>query len=72
MYKTILSNQGWKSNAFLCKNSRIDSLSSLLISITSLFLLYKKPYPSENAEVFDSEIQPHEMIKSLCQSVVVL
>ena len=29
-------------------------------------------YPSEHTEVFGREIQPHEMVKSLCDSVVVV
>ena len=33
---------------------------------------YTKKLPSKHTEVFDKEIQPHEMVKYLCESVVVL
>ena len=59
------------STEFLRKNSSIDSLSSFLVYV-SLFLLYKKIYRSEHTEVFEREIQPHEPVKSLCESVVVV
>ena len=38
----------------------------------SLFLLYKKTYPFKHTEVFEREIQPHKMVKCLCERVAVL
>ena len=31
-----------------------------------------KSYPSRHTKVFEREIQPHEMVKFLCESIVVL
>ena len=58
---------------FLCKNSSADdSLSSLLVSICQSFFLVQKTYLFKCTEVFLREIQPHQMVKSLSESVVVL
>ena len=38
----------------------------------SVFFSYKKTYPSTYTEVFQRKLQPNEMLKSLCKSVVVL
>ena len=37
----------------------------------SVFFSYRT-YPSKHTEVFEGEIQAHEILKSLCESVVVL
>ena len=58
--------------SFGAKDSSTDSLSSLLVSIYKYFSLTQKTYPSNHTEVFESEIQEHEMVKSICESVVVL
>ena len=58
--------------SFGAKDSSTDSLSSLLVSVCKYFSLIQKTYPSNHTEVFESEIQEHEMIKSICESVVVL
>ena len=58
--------------SFGAKDSSTDSLSSLLVSIYKYFSLIQKTYPSNHTEVFESEIQEHEMVKSICESVVVL
>lgn len=38
----------------------------------SLFLLYQETYFSKHTEAFERKIQPDEMVKSLCEKVVVL
>ena len=38
----------------------------------SLFLLFKKNHPFKHTELFEREIQPHEMVKYLCEGVAVL
>ena len=37
-----------------------------------IFLLFKKTYPLKHTKVFEREIQPHEMVKYLCERVAVL
>ena len=36
------------------------------------FSLNNKKYPSKHTGAFEKEIQPHKMVKSFCESVVVL
>ena len=60
------------SAEFLCKKNSIDSFSPHLVSIYQSFSLIQKTYPFEPAEDDESEIQPHEMVNSLCESVVTL
>ena len=38
----------------------------------SLFLLYKKTHHFKHTEVFEREIQPHKMVKCLCERTAVL
>ena len=38
----------------------------------SVFFFYAKDYPIKYTEVFEREIQPHEIGRYLCVSVVVL
>ena len=64
-------NQGEKITEFFCKNSSTCFLPSLLVSIYQSLFLYNKAHPSKHIEVFEREIQSHEMVKSLWESVVV-
>ena len=43
---------------------------SIIVSV--FFFLQNKMYPPNHTEVFDTEIQPHEMVKSYCESEVAL
>ena len=60
------------STEFLCKTSSADSLLSLLVSIYQSFSPIQKMCPSKHTKVFERKNQPYEMVKSLCESVVVL
>ena len=46
-----------------------DFASNIKISV---FCSYKKTLLPKHTEAFEREIQPHEMLKYLCESVVVL
>ena len=54
------------------KNSKRRSTYSVSICRSVLFSYTKKTYHSNHIEVFEREIQPYEIVKSLCESVVVL
>ena len=56
-----LSPQPFAKAEFLLQLSKYQS-----------FALIKKTPPSKHTEVFEREIQPHEMLKYLYESVVVL
>ena len=58
--------------SFCARNNSAGSLSSLLVSMYQYFSLNNKTYPSKHTGAFEREIQLHEMVKSFCESVVVL